>query len=683
MSRIHFLKSLLTISFLLSATAAHAQKFDDTYINVNLPKKKYQGEEAIQVLGDKNLDEMAKHYKTTGEKLKSLFRNDSSLRIDHKAHLYYAEENLPSGSVLGDGSIPNNPAANQIPESETFKLHSKPSNIAGKVYLNFLGKSVRSSVWNGGTAFTVEAYNKDGVAGFSSDEMTQIRSMWLAVSEDYAAFNLDVTTEPPTAADYHRFIEIIITPTNQWYGSGNGGICYVGSFTWNDPANQTCFVFSALLGNGTKYIQEAISHESGHAFGLNHWSKWDTATKTLIMTYSTGQDNWAPIMGNSYYAGVTTWSKGEYAGAGLSYGYGTFQDDLAIISNIAGVGYAVDEAPGDTRSQAILKQTVSNGIAVIDHMGIISNASDVDVYRIDATAAGLHLNISPAGYSPNLDFKVELLNAAGQLAIDPATALPELNANPNSINFVSYNNDFLPSGTYYLRITPSGYLNNSASDSYATGYSSYGSNGQYQVTGSYSSGGVAVLQPPSQLSYASASSVYMTNSTIAANSPSSSGGAVSAYSVTPGLPSGIALNSQTGIISGTPQAAQNATNYTVTASNSAGSTSAIVTIEVQAQITPPPIVVTDVLIDVPTQVSINKNLSIQAVASGSSALSSLKVYINNSVACTFANPVVGKIYICTKRIKDSVGSNLSIKADVTSTSGATTPSTVKQVLVVR
>src|SRR5208337_1695671 len=91
---------------------------------------------------------------------------------------------------------------------------------------------------------------------------------------------------------------------------------------------------------------------------------------------------------------------------------------------------------------------------------------------------------------------------------------------------------------------------------------------------------VIAPQPPSALSYTTATAVYIKGTAITPNSPTSSGGAVTSYSVSPALPAGLSLSTSTGIISGTPTAVAATASYTVTASNSTGSTMATLTITV-------------------------------------------------------------------------------------------------------
>ena len=88
------------------------------------------------------------------------------------------------------------------------------------------------------------------------------------------------------------------------------------------------------------------------------------------------------------------------------------------------------------------------------------------------------------------------------------------------------------------------------------------------------------INPPSpaSLTYTSNSPVYCVGTAITNNTPSNGGGPVTAYSVSPALPAGLSLDAGTGIISGTPTAATASATYTVTASNSCGSTTKDLTI---------------------------------------------------------------------------------------------------------
>ncbi len=85
--------------------------------------------------------------------------------------------------------------------------------------------------------------------------------------------------------------------------------------------------------------------------------------------------------------------------------------------------------------------------------------------------------------------------------------------------------------------------------------------------------------PPANLAYASPVT-YVTGAPIMPNNPSSLGGAATSYGVSPPLPPGLTINQTTGVISGTPTAVRAAADYTVTASNAGGSTTADVNITV-------------------------------------------------------------------------------------------------------
>ena len=85
---------------------------------------------------------------------------------------------------------------------------------------------------------------------------------------------------------------------------------------------------------------------------------------------------------------------------------------------------------------------------------------------------------------------------------------------------------------------------------------------------------------PSSLTYSPNSFTLTKGTAMTTVTPSNSGGTVTSYSVSPSLPAGLSLDTSTGAISGTPTAITSSATYTVTATNTGGSTTADVTIEV-------------------------------------------------------------------------------------------------------
>jgi hypothetical protein len=109
------------------------------------------------------------------------------------------------------------------------------------------------------------------------------------------------------------------------------------------------------------------------------------------------------------------------------------------------------------------------------------------------------------------------------------------------------------------------------------------------VTASNSAGSATVVlsitvndQQPTALSYSTSPAIYTKGLQIAPDSPTNTGGTVISYAVNPALPTGLMLNTLSGILIGDPTVLTAATNYTVTATNSGGSTTAVLNIAVIA-----------------------------------------------------------------------------------------------------
>jgi hypothetical protein len=137
--------------------------------------------------------------------------------------------------------------------------------------LDFKGGSVSGRAWKSGANVTWPAFDSNGnSSSFSTTELTQIVTVWRAVSEDFSPFLVDVTTVDQIAAKTpnNNYMRVAIGGTSQSVISPNltaGGIAYVGVYGRVDLKYQPAFVFSGNLGpssrSGSKNIWEAVSHE--------------------------------------------------------------------------------------------------------------------------------------------------------------------------------------------------------------------------------------------------------------------------------------------------------------------------------------------------------------------------------------------------------------------------------------
>jgi ribosome modulation factor len=169
-------------------------------------------------------------------------------------------------------------------------------------------------------------------------------------------------------------------------------------------------------------------------------------------------------MGVGYYQNLSQWSKGEYASANNT------QDDLQIITTQNGFGYRTDDT-GNTIATA--KALTVSGTFVSGN-GIIERNTDVDFYSFTTGVGAISLTVNPFSRGPNLDVLAELYNSAGTLiASSNPTDLLSANITAN-----------VAAGAYYLKIDGVGKGN-----PLTTGYTDYGSLGQYSISGSVSSPG--------------------------------------------------------------------------------------------------------------------------------------------------------------------------------------------------
>ena len=159
------------------------------------------GQDALAALGG-NLDKVAARNGWTAAKLTQVLRDDPTASVDPRGRVVYTDPALPAqpkpSAPVGKGPYGY---------SQTFFLHSK-SGSSRTLYLDFNGEFISGTAWNtsyGLAAQTHPAFDTDGnPASFSASEQDVVQSVWQRVAEDYAAFDIDVTTQDPGAAAIDR-----------------------------------------------------------------------------------------------------------------------------------------------------------------------------------------------------------------------------------------------------------------------------------------------------------------------------------------------------------------------------------------------------------------------------------------------------------------------------------------------
>ena len=282
------------------------------------------------------------------------------------------------------------------PTGATHPLSAVPalSSLPGapaSLYLNFLGDSTPS--YGEYSNIITPAYDQDGdPTTFSDAELAAIQKIWSCVAEDYAPFNINVTTVPPANMAHGVTEKVDIGGDGAWTGGKSGGLCYVNDFTVASVPN-IAFVFSQnLAGGNARYTGDAASHESGHGFGLNHQSTYSGTT--LVQEYSTGPgDGTAPLMGSSYAARRSLWWYGPSDVSSTTY-----QDDMAVIARPTnGFGYRPE--PADSTPASAFPLVVQNGTQV-SAAGLIIHPTDLDYYSFTSGPGVVSFTVSvPADVS--------------------------------------------------------------------------------------------------------------------------------------------------------------------------------------------------------------------------------------------------------------------------------------------
>ncbi len=483
---------------------------------------------------------------------------DRTLWLDRCGKEFYVERRVAdAGASAATTAAAAGPASATatVPLADTFTLQSRPG-AARTIYLDFTGGTVTGTAWNSsyGASIAVEPFSITAPAdtAFSDAELTEIQRAWQVVAEDYAPFDVNVTTQDPGVAAIDRSsstdqvygAHVMLTNAGPIYtGCGCGGVAYVNVFNTSGSNHlyyQPAWVFSAGTTTSGKNMGEAAAHEAGHNLGLSH-------DATATSGYYTGASPWAPIMGAAYSQPVSQWSRGEYPGAN------NLQDDLAILAT--GVPFRTDDH-GDLAASA------TPLVSDVTVPGVISTPSDDDAFAVTAYGATT-VSVTPAAGLPDLDVQLHVVDSSGATVaiVNPAVARVSSSV---ATGLGATWSTTAPAGgaSYTVYVDGVG----SGDPAVAGGYSDYGSLGNYQIT--------LTTQTPSQVTPLSATAAAAPNAVVGrpyAASPVTVSGGVAPYGyAASGLPAGLALGTD-GRVTGTPTAAGTAT-VDVTVTDAAGAT---------------------------------------------------------------------------------------------------------------
>ena len=388
-------------------------------------------------------------------------------------------------------------------------LHSNPT-ATRKLFLDVDGYTFptdsNDSAWlyNGvfdpyvGPGAFLSGIDLDGnPSSFSSLEVAYITETWQYVSEHFSAFNVDVTTEDPgvdgltrSSTDDDNFgVTAVVSSDARWSNAcGCGGVAYLWAvnrlFTTPDALNYlgTNFNFNKFSVNSNSYssardLAGVIAHETGHNFGLQH-------DGTSSVEYYPGHSNkyWSAIMGTGWGVAVEHWSQNEYADGRATgpqgycnvsgscfYDYGNNDDFSIFVKN--NIPLKVDDYGNSVNAASLID--ASSGRAVLP--GIIGPNSDKDFFKLVLPAnQEVSISASPIANFPSLDVLLKVYDSNGSLIL---SVNPEMSRGSDSKPLgmdANMARRAFTAGTYYFSVEGTG-----AGNPLNTGYSSYGSVGQY------------------------------------------------------------------------------------------------------------------------------------------------------------------------------------------------------------
>lgn len=356
--------------------------------------------------------------------------SDPSLVLNLAVGTYLARVTPFTDSSTGDYQL--RILADGGTTANTPSYSSRPG-AAATLFLDFDGNSATDD-WG---TYSVGSFDLNGQSSsFSAAERMAINNIWRIVAEDFAPFDVNVTTVDPGSFSNGVAYRVVVTnspPSAIGLSGAPRGAAVAGSFS--GPATNTGFVFansfSDYLGGISGRIVAAaieqaneVSRQFGVAIGLRNFGGVNAQPIGIMQSPDSGLSR-------------ATWSAGLTHSGEIPV---TFQDDVAALTTSDGLAYLPDDH-GDTLATATIMST--NAIT-----GLIGNrTTDKDVFRFAAMQGDYTIHISVDPFAGNLDVQMRAFNSLGQLLVSN---------DPDNSFGLTYTFYIPSAGNYYLEVSSHG-----------------------------------------------------------------------------------------------------------------------------------------------------------------------------------------------------------------------------------
>ena len=449
--------------------------------------------------------------------------------------------------------------------------------------------------------------------------------------------SINITVNPPAPV-------ISYTPASNTYVAGiaiatwtpnnTGG----AAVTWSvSPALPTGLTFNTSTGaiTGTPTV---ITASASYTVTATNAGGSGTTSITIVVNPPAPIISYTPVS-NTYVVGtaITTWSPTNAGGAATTWSVSPSLPAGLTLNTTTGVITGTPTAVAATATYTVTATNVTGSgtatitITVNDIAPVISYTPSTNVYTVGVAItpltptntggagtswsigpslpAGLSFNSStgvitgtPTGTSPVTTYSISADNSGGTSTA--YITLSCVNPTPPVISYTPSSNTYI-TGTAITTWSPVNTggaasswtispglpagLSFDATTGNITGTpTAISATASYTVTATNTAGSgttsisITVNPTAPAISYSPASNTYSVGATITTWSPTNTGGPVTTWSISPGLPSGLSFDPATGNITGTPTATQASTSYTVTATNATGSSTASITISINS-----------------------------------------------------------------------------------------------------